>query len=58
MGLALASQAAFEMNGAVFSALILLMRTNSGSSPLGEKRKSLHCQLDALLKEKSSSHLI
>ena len=39
------------MNGAVFSILILLMRTNSGSLPLGKKEKSLHCQLDALLKE-------
>lgn len=34
-GLALATQPAFEMNGAAFSAFLLLMRTNPGSLPLG-----------------------
>lgn len=35
VGLALATQPAFEMNGAEFSAFLLLMRTNPGSLPLG-----------------------
>lgn len=34
-GLAPATQPAFEMNGAAFSAFLLLMRTNPGSLPLG-----------------------